>query len=336
VTPGAPAQAAAHRTVRVLTTGGTIASRATAGGAVASDGPAELLAGLEADGVRCIGEEVIRLGSYRFGDDELRAVVRAALAAAAAPGADGVVVTHGTDTMEETAFLADVVYDGAAPIVFCGSQRDGSQPDGDGPRNLADAVRVAADPAAAGLGALICMAGRAWPGRYAVKAHSTHLDAFRAPEAGPVASVSDGAVRVLAAPRRAPAFAPELLARALPRADIVPAYIGADGALIRAARAAGARGIVVAAFGSGNVTPAMAEAIGQAVAAGVPVLISSRCAAGPTLPHYGGPGGSASLAAAGAIFGGGLRASHARIVLSLALAVCSEPERIAEFVGPFT
>jgi L-asparaginase len=132
------------------------------------------------------------------------------------------------------------------------------------------------------------------------------------------------------------AVAPQLLAAPLPRTDIVPAYVGADGALMDAVRAAGARGVVVAAFGSGNVTPAMAEAIGQAVAAGVPVVITSRCAAGPTLPHYGGPGGSASLAAAGAIFGGGLRASHARILLSLALAACSEPERIAEFVGPFT
>jgi L-asparaginase len=336
VTPCAPAQAAAHRTVRVLTTGGTIASRAAAGGVVASEGPAELLEGLVADGVRCIAEEVTRLGSYRFGDEELRAIARAALAAAVAPGTDGVVVTHGTDTMEESAFLTDVVYDGAAPIVFCGAQRDGSQPDGDGPRNLADAVRLAADPAARGLGALICMAGTAWPGRRAVKAHSTRLDAFRAPGAGPLASVFDAMVRVAAAPRRAPACPPELLASPLPRTDIVPAYVGADGALIRAVRAAGARGVVVAAFGSGNVTPAMADAIGETVTAGVPVLITSRCAEGPTLPHYGGPGGSASLAAAGAIFGGGLRASHARILLSIALAVCSGPDRIAEFVGPFT
>jgi L-asparaginase len=336
VSVGAPVPAAAHRTVRVLTTGGTIASRAAAGGVVASAGPDELLAGLEAQGVHCVAEEVTRLGSYRFGDDELRAVVRAALQAATAPGTDGVVVTHGTDTMEESAFLADVVHDGPAPIVFCGSQRDGSQPDGDGPRNLADAVRLAADPAANGLGAVICMAGWAWPGRYAVKAHSTRLDAFRAPEAGPLASVANGAVRLLASPRRAETFAPDLLAHPLPRTDIVPAYVGADGTLIDAARAAGARGVVVAAFGSGNVTPPMAEAIGDAVADGVPVVITSRCAAGPTLPHYGGPGGGAGLAAAGAIFGGGLRASHARLLLSLALAVCSEAERIGEIVGPFT
>jgi L-asparaginase len=336
VSPGAPAPAAAQRTVRVLTTGGTIASRAAAGGVVAADGPEELLAGLEADGVHCVAEEVTRLGSYRFGDAELRVVVRAALDAAATPGTDGVVVTHGTDTMEESAFLADVVHAGPAPIVFCGSQRDGSQPDGDGPRNLADAVQLAADPSAAGLGALICMAGWAWPGRHAVKAHSTRLDAFRAPEAGPLASVADGAVRVLAAPRRAPAFAPELLAHPLPRTDIVPAYVGADGTLIQAARTAGAHGVVVAAFGSGNVTPAMADAIAEAVTAGVPVLIASRCAAGATLPHYGGPGGSAGLAAAGAMFGGRLRAPHARILLSLALASSSDPGRVAEIVEPFT
>jgi L-asparaginase len=322
------------RTVALLTTGGTIASHTGDTGVIATDGPAELRARLGPHDVTFVAREVLRLGSYRFAEGDLREVARAALAAAADPAIAGVVVTHGTDTMEETAFLTDAVHDGPAPIVFCGAQRDASQPDGDGPRNLVDALRLAADPAARGLGAMVCMAGRAWPARYAVKVDAARLDAFRAPEAGPLATLAGGAVRVHARPCRDGLLPPALLDASLPRVDVVTAYAGADGTLVRAALAAGARGLVVAGFGAGNVTPDMADALAHAITDGVPVLIASRCPDGATQPLYGGPGGGASLAAAGALFAGRLRPAHARLLLALALA--RDPARVAEAVAPYT
>jgi L-asparaginase len=320
--------------VRVLTTGGTIASRSvdSAGhaGVVATDGPSELLGGIELPGVRIEAREVLRVGGYRLAEADLRQIASAAIAGTA--DAAGVVVTHGTDTMEESAFLTDLMYAGEAPIVFCGAQRHAGQPDRDGPRNLADALRLAAAPQGRGVGVMICMAGHAWPARYAAKTHTVAADAFSTPMVGPVAALDGGDVRLLARPVRPRGFPRSLLERPLPRVDIVTAYAGVDGALVRAAIDSGARGLVIAAFGAGNVTPALAEAAANAVEAGVPVLVVSRCGAGPVIPQYGGPGGGAELARAGAIFGGALRPSHARLLLALALATTAEPRGVAEIV----
>jgi L-asparaginase len=321
--------------VRVLTTGGTIASRPESGGVRASDGPEAVLEGLAIAGVRLEATELLRTGGFQMSDAELRHVAGAA-AAASAEADCGVVVTHGTDTMEESAFLTQLVHAGPAPIVFCGAQRNAAEADRDGPRNLADAVRLAAEPAARGLGVTICMAGRAWPARHAAKGHTLALDAFGAPDAGALATVDEGVVRVLARPA-APSLLPAgLLDRPLPRVDLVPVYAGADGTLVEAAVRAGARGLVVMGFGTGNVPPALAAALVEALAAGVAVLVATRCAAGPTVPLYGGPGGAAELERAGALFGGTLRAPHARLLLASALACAGAPEEVRGLVAPWT
>jgi L-asparaginase len=321
--------------VRVLTTGGTISSRPAAGGVQASDGPAEVLAGVAVDGVRLEATEVMRTGGYRMSEGELRQVAAAVLDAVAdAP--DGVVVTHGTDTMEETAFLTDLVHGGPEPVVFCGAQRNAAEPDRDGPRNVTDAVRLAAAPPARGLGTMICMAGRAWPARHAVKAHTLALDAFCAPGTGELASVWGADVRVLAQPARRAALPAAVLDRPLARVDLIPAYAGCDGALVDAALSAGARGLVVMAFGTGNLPPGLAGTLIEALAAGVPVLVASRCADGPTVPLYGGPGGALELARAGAMFAGQLRASHARLLLSAALGCAAASTDVHELVAPWT
>jgi L-asparaginase len=322
--------------VRVIATGGTIASQPAPGGVVASRGADELLASAGVEGVRCTTQQVLQLGSYRFAEQDVRTVAAAAVDAACQGDVDGVVVTHGTDTMEESAFLADLVHAGDRPIVFCGAQRHASEPDGDGARNLRDAVRLAAHPEARGLGVAICMAGHAWPARHATKVHSLDVDAFAAGDAGAVAAVDDERVAVLAVPRRPDPLPRTLLDRPLPSVQIIPAYAGVDGTLLQAALDAGARGLVVAAFGIGNVTDALADAAGEAIAAGVPVVVTSRCAAGPVRPVYGGPGGGAQLAERGAIFAGRLRPPHARLLLAAALSIADRPSEVGGVVAPFT
>ena len=312
------------RRVHVLSTGGTIASRPGVDGRVlASDDVSALLESAGGvDGVEVTAEEVLRLGSYRLTLDDALQIARRARAAAAA--ADGVVVTHGTDTMEESAYLVDLLHDGPQPVVFTGAQRNASTSDGDGPRNLRDAVRLAGDPAASGLGAVIAMAGRVLPARYATKVHTVDLAAFAAPGAGQLGAIDTDAVRLAAKPRRGPVFDLDALPAELPRVDLIPLQLGVDGTFLRAARQAGARGIVLEAFGAGNVTPAVLAETEKALSDDVLVLVSSRCAAGPVSAIYG-AGGGADLAAAGAVLAADLQAVKARLLLTVALGTTADP-----------
>ena len=181
--------------VHVLATGGTIASRSGEGsGATAAHAAEALLAGMDATAdVEITGEDVMTVGSYRLGLPELATIARTARERAADPGIDGVVVTHGTDTMEETAFLADLLNGTDTPVVFTGAQRAADHPDTDGPRNLRQAVLAAAHPNARGLGALVAFDGVLLSARGTRKGHTmvsqpftggtlvgtTHGDEFR-------------------------------------------------------------------------------------------------------------------------------------------------------------
>jgi len=292
--------------VRVLTTGGTIASRPASDGSVSvAVGGAELVS---AAPVR----EILRKHSFAFTMADLMTIAREVLAETAA--GDGVVVTHGTDTMEETAYLLDLL-DPPAPVVLTGAQRHAGEPDSDGPRNIADAILVAASPQARGLGPLVVMDGRIHAARQAVKAHTQAPDAFSSYAGGPIGEVRRGQVSIWSAPVRPPGFP---LPGELAQVDIVTSYVGAGDAQLTACRAAGARGLILEALGSGNPTPAILTEVGRCIAAGIPVLVTSRCPAGPTAPVYG-AGGGADLAAAGAWMAGALPSSKARILLSLAL-----------------
>ena len=312
-------------TVRVLATGGTIASRPGTDGAVlAADTGAQLLAALgPVDGLHVEVDEVFRLGSYRLGLPhvvELARRVHAALTTA-----DGVVVTHGTDTMEESAYAVDLLHGGPQAVVFTGAQRNAAVADTDGPGNLRDALRLAASARGVGLGVVVAMAGRVLPARYVTKVHTLALDAFDAPGGHRLGEVGPDDVRLAAVPRRRPALDLGLVPDELPRVDVVPLHLGADGTFLRAAREAGARGVVLDAFGAGNVTPAVLAETEKALADGVVVLVASRCHAGPVSPIYGG-GGGADLVRAGALLAGDLRAVKARLLLTLALATTPDAD----------
>jgi L-asparaginase len=226
-----------------------------------------------------------------------------------------VVVTHGTDTMEETVWMIDrLLPDEAPPVVLTGAQRPGDDPDRDGPRNLRDAIRVAGSPAARGRGAMIVFDGEIHAAREVRKVHTTAVRAFASPGYGPIGHVDGGRVIFSRRPERRPALpVPDELAPV----DLIRLHAGSDARFLRAAVQSGTRGIVLEGTGRGNANDQVVEGVREAVAAGVPVVVCSRCVAGRVEPVYG-RGGGRDLAEAGAVFAGDLAGPKARVLLQLA------------------
>jgi L-asparaginase len=306
--------------IAMVFTGGTISMRIDprAGGAVPALDARDMLAA--ARGIDDVAplrvEEWGRFPGPHMDAARMWALRERLLALLADDEIDGIVVTHGTDTIEETAYLIARSVQTTKPIVFTGAMRNLSELGWDGPANLVDSVRVAADPDARGAGVLLVMNGRAYSASDVTKAHTHVLDAFESPGLGPVAEVDDEAVifrRALPAQRAI--LAPAALATPV---DIVTAWAGADDRLLRAVLPT-AQGVVVAALGRGNLPPLMAHALTDWAAAGKPVVITSRTGRGRVGQTYGYDGGGRRLGELGAIFAGARRPSQARIDLMLAL-----------------
>lgn len=312
--------------VTVLATGGTIASRADAGGgATAQDDGADLVARLDLPpGVELRVRDVFRLGSFRMTLDLVHELARAVTAELRDDRVTGVVVTHGTDTTEESAFFLDLFHADPRPVVLTGAQRAADAPDSDGPRNLTDAITVAAAPAARGLGVLIGFGGQLFPARGTRKSHTLAADAFTNPSGGPLGWVHGGDVGIVTEPRRGPALPLDAFDPGGVRVDIVACYPDADPTALRACADAGARGIVLAATGAGNANPGICAAVAELTAAGVVVVTSTRVAAGPVAAIYG-DGGGVDLLAAGAVPSGLLRPPQTRILLAALLGVHRDP-----------
>ncbi|WP_415973156.1 asparaginase [Rhodococcus sp. 077-4] len=277
--------------VALFTTGGTIASSRD------EHGVSRPVAGvgIEAAGVRV--REVMSKDSSALDFADLDTIRSAVADALAEDGCVGVVVLHGTDTMEESALYVDLFHDDVRPVVFTGAQRTADHPDPDGPSNIAAAVAAARSER----GVSIAFGGRLLPARGAIKKHTSELDAFRSAALerpnplpwNPIAGI---------------------------RVDIVALYPGADGAAIDACIDAGASGIVLEALGSGNTNARVVHAVKEAVAAGVHVVVTTRVPFGETSPTYGGGGGGHDLVDAGAVFSRELRAGQARIQLAALIA----------------
>jgi L-asparaginase len=234
------------------------------------------------------------------------------------PGIAGAVVVQGTDVIEETAFAWDLLVAAEAPVVVVGAMRSADDPGYEGPANLRDAVRAAIAPELRGQGVVVAMGGLLLPADDVRKTHSHAYDTFRAPNSGPLGSVVDGRVALHSArlPRRGLRPAPTAAAEPI---AIVTAVVSMDGSPIRQALAGGAQGIVVQATGAGNTDPDLLVAAREAMAAGVPVVLVTRCSAGEVTPTYGFPGGGRSWIDAGAIPGGTLGGPKARVALALGL-----------------
>jgi L-asparaginase len=240
------------------------------------------------------------------------------------PDVDAVVVTHGTDTLEETAFLLDLTLPGPKPVVFCGAMRTVSEPGWDGPANLLSAVRVAAHAGSPGRGVLIALGEQVHAASEATKWHTQSLAAFKSPHGALGAMERDSIVYY-----RPPFRGPILPAREIvPEVDLHTMAAGLDGAPLAASVARGARGIVIEATGAGNVPPTVMPAIRAALEAGAAVVVVSRCPEGRVFPAYGYEGGGRRLRELGVILGGDLPGPKARIKLMVALGVSREREAL--------
>ncbi|WP_213453538.1 asparaginase [Rhizomonospora bruguierae] len=240
------------------------------------------------------------------------------------PNIAGVVVTYGTNTLEETAFFMDLVCPPGKPVVVTGAMRPASGLSADGPLNLLNAVRLAASPGARGRGVLVLLDDTIHAARDATKAATNRVAAFRGGEVGPLGFVeSDGTVVFHHRLERWPAqgaFDPSSLT-GLPRVDVVVSYLGADGAMVEASVRAGAAGIVSAGTGAGYPTPAERAALERAAEAGVVVCQASRVAAGRVTPRP-------EAVPHGFVTCGNLNPWKTRLLLALALTHSRDPARI--------
>lgn len=315
---------------QLIATGGTIAMKIdpVRGGPVPALSGADLLAAVPALAhvTRLEVRELFNLPSDHMDATHWVRLKQAVDEALTRPDITGVIVSHGTDTLEETAWFLDLAIDSDKPVVLVGAQRNASVPDFDGPRNLLNAARVCADPGARGTGVMVAMNSQIHAAREVSKTHTSDVEAFKSGDFGLLGVIDEDRVVFSRQPTRRLHL--PLREGALPRVEIVPMFAGARGDLLRAAVTLGARGIVVQALGLGNVNADVLAAVKEAVAQGVAVAIATRVPNGRVRPVYGFEGGGLSLRAAGAVFADNLSPHKARILLMLALQGAPPPGQL--------
>lgn len=245
---------------------------------------------------------------------------------AESPDMTGIVVTHGTTTLEEGAFFLDLVLRADRPVVLVGAQRPASAISADGPANLHAALLVAACPQARGKGVLVVADNEVHAAASVTKTATYRLDTFRSPDFGPLGVIEGDEVHFARQPlgrRHIDSAVLGRIAHGWPRVDICYSYSGGDGAAIAAFHAAGARGIVVASMLPGMCAPGENDALDAVRAQGVAVVMSSQGSCGATIPRQ-------DLRQRGIMAAGRLRPRQARILLTLCLAMDMTMERIAE------
>lgn len=308
--------------------GGTISmTSADGGGVVARLGGEELVAGLGPLPAPVVVHDPRAVPSASLTFADVLDTVAAAEAAVAA-GARGVVLTQGTDTLEETAFLVDSVWQHDAPFVITGAMRNPSLPGADGPANLLAAFQVAAADTARGQGALVVFADEIHAARYVHKTHTTSTGTFVSPDAGPLGHVVEGTPRLLArvSPREpVTGWTPESVAAT--RVALYTVTLDDDAALI-AGPPHTHQGLVLAGLGAGHV-PAHLVPVLDEIRTAMPVVLTSRTGAGPVLADtYGAPGAERDLLGRGLINGGFVHPFHARVLLRLLVAAGADEARI--------
>jgi len=319
--------------VALFTLGGTIAMTGSSGGVVSRLTGAELTAavpGLANLDVSLDVRDTHAVPSANLTFRQVLDVVDAA-SRAVTDGAAGVVVTQGTDTLEETAFLADLVWSHAAPLVFTGAMRNPTLAGADGPANLLAAIRVAASSGARDLGTLVAFNDEIHAARWVRKTHSTSTATFASPNVGPIGHVVEGRVRLLARPvRQQPLPVPAETTRLdATRVALYTMTLDDDGLLLDGL-AETHHGLVVAGYGVGHVPSALAPVLG-ALADRIPVVLTSRTGGGSVLRHtYGAVGSETDLLRRGLVDGGLLDPYKARALLRLLITAGAEPGDIAE------
>jgi len=317
------------KTCCLISTGGTIAMKVDP----VKQAPVPALSGDDllamvpsiADHANLRVNNLANIPSSYMGPEQWVELQKAVVEALDQTGVAGVIVSHGTDTLEETAWFLDLTVSGSKPVVLIGAQRNASDPDFDGPRNLLNAVKVCVSPQARDLGAMVVLNNQINAARDVTKTHTANVEAFQSGTFGWLGEVWDDRVVISRLPARRQ-FLP--VAASLPRVDIVSMYGGADGAMIHAAVAAGAKGIVIQGLGLGNVNQEVYDAVVEAIGNGVCLVMSTRVQQGRTRPLYGFVGGGKTMADAGVVFADDLSPQKARILLMLALASITDARQI--------
>jgi L-asparaginase len=322
-------------TVAVLSTGGTIASKhdPLKGGYLPALSGEDLVAAVPA--IKKIAQiQVEQISNISSSDMTPEIWIRLAARVnelLAKPEIAGIVVTHGTNTLEETAYFLDLTTTSTKPVIVVGAERPASDSDSDGPRNLLDAIRVAIAPEAPGKGVMVVMNGQINAARDVTKTNTSQVETFRGLEFGELGVADAQTVRFYRAPLRRQTIAVDSKTQ-LGSVAIVMSYAGADGLVIRSMLRDGAvQGLVIAGLGLGGVPGSMFDAIQEARARGIPVVISTRVPTGRVFPLSANKGSALTLKQIGCVLADNLSPQKARILLMLALTKTREPEALQKY-----
>jgi len=242
---------------------------------------------------------------------------------------DGIIITHGTDTLEETAYLLDLTIKTDKPIVVIGAMKTSSESDWDGPKNLLDAMRIISSPNSSGMGVLVCLNGEINAASEVTKTHTEDIETFHSLDFGALGFIDRGRVIFNRMPRKLETIETDKINS---NVDLIKIHAGMGEKFFRFSADSGAEGIVIEAMGVGNVPPTTFEGIKYAVEKGIPVVLTSRCPSGETLDIYSYPGAGKWLKKLGVIFTDYLNGQKARIKLMLCLGLTKDINKLRELI----
>jgi L-asparaginase len=314
--------------VALVTTGGTIAmrERAKGQGAIPTLTPQDFLSQLPESFPKVIVEEHCNLPSSHFTLQTLQSLRERVQNLLNREEVEGVVITHGTDTMEETAYFLDITVPSEKPIVLTGAMRTAEEAGYDGIANLLAALKTASSPQARGRGTMVVMNDEIHAARYVTKSHTLSTATFVSPGWGPMGRIEGERIT----------FAWDLNRKVIPfreleeKVYLIKLGVGMEDHFLRFALEKGAKGVVIEGMGAGRVPPWWMPTIREAIGKGVTVVIASRCLAGGIYDPYGYPGAYRDLSSAGVLFAHHLNGQKARIRLMVILGSGAEGDRVRE------
>jgi L-asparaginase len=319
-----------NKTILIIFTGGTIsmAKHKETSKAIISDNHAELLQNIasELSNIELMSHQFSLKPSPSITPNDMFELSKLAKSYLNDPLIDGIVITHGTDTLEESAYFLDLFLETSKPIVFTGSMRNFSELGYDGLSNLVSSILVAAHPESKDMGVLVVMNDEINAAAEVTKTHTLALDTFKSLEFGPIGIVDQDNVlyyRQTHYPNIH--IAPSHIVTDV---EILKVYSGASSVFLNLMIEHGVKGIVIEALGRGNVPPQMVEGISKAIQKNIPVVLTSRCPKGRVLDSYGYEGGGHHLKQLGVIFTENMSSQKARIRLMLALGLTSSISEI--------
>lgn len=318
------------KTILIIFTGGTIsmAKHKETSKAIISDNHSELLQNIasELKNIDLISHQFSLKPSPAITPNDMFELANLVKTYLNDPKIDGIVITHGTDTLEESAYFLDLFLDTDKPVVFTGSMRNFSELGFDGLSNLVSSILVAAHPDSKKTGVLVVMNDEINAAAEVTKTHTLSLDTFKSLEFGPIGIVEQDNVLYYRQTHYPHVhISPKSIET---RVEIIKAYAGSSSVLLNLLIDHGLKGVVIEALGRGNVPPQMLDGIQRAISLNIPVLITSRCPKGRVLDSYGYEGGGHHLKQLGAVFTENLSSQKARIRLMLALGQSSSLDEI--------